>query len=138
MSIQSPYAITLTVDGYAPIPLVTAGGWLAALPALEASQDLYEADGVDLGEAFFRPLGGVAVSITFTTEVDEEDLDAAQYAFLSADRSPPGPLLKLSGVLTMGGTTYPDAVVTVLTPDLPSGTAATVTRKYIIKTSLPS
>lgn len=138
MSIQSPYSIVLTPAGGEPVTLVEAGGWLAELPAFEASQDLFETDGVLLADAFFRPLGNVAVSIEFTTEEDLADLATVLTAFLAADDSPAGSLLQMSGALAVGGTEFAAAVVTVITPDLPSGAAATLTRVFSIKTSLPT
>jgi hypothetical protein len=140
MSIQSPYAITLTPPGGGAITLVAAGGWLTALPAFDASQAVFESDGILLGNAFFRPLGNVAVTITFTTEEDHEDLLALLNEFLDADGIGSASVLTLSGLLTMGDIAeFADAVVSVVTPDLPGGTgAATITRVYTVQTSIPT
>jgi len=139
MSIQSPCAIILTPPGGAAITLVDAGGWLAALPVFDATQGLFESDGVQLGAAFFRPLGNVAVTITFTTEEDHADLAAALDAFLGADVVGGVSVLQVSGLLTIGDfAECADAVVHVVTPDLPSGAAATTTRVFTIITSIPT
>lgn len=139
MSIQSPYAITLTPAGGDPIVLVAAAGWLVALPVFEASQGLFESDGVNLGAAFFRPLAGVVVTISFTTEEDHEDLAAALDAFLAADVVEGVSMLQISGLLTIGDICqFADAVVRIVTPDLPSGPAATTTRVFTIITSIPT
>jgi hypothetical protein len=139
MSIQSPYAMTLTPAGGATITLVEAGGWLAELPVFEASQGLFESDGVYLGNSFFRPLAGVVVTITFTTEEDHEDLAAALDAFLAADVVGGVSVLQISGLLTIGDFgECADAVVRIVTPDLPSGAAATTTRVFTVITSIPT
>ncbi len=138
MSIQSPYSITLTPAVGAAITLVEAGGWLEALPAFDASQGLFESDGVQLGAAFFRPLGNVAVGISFATEEDHEDLAAALDAFLAADVVDDTSVLTISGLLVIGDICqFADAVVTLVTPDLPSGRAATTTRVFTVRASLP-
>lgn len=139
MSIQSPYAITLTPAGGATLTLVPEGGWLEALPVIEASQGVFESDGVNLGAAFFRPLAGVAVTISFTTEEDHEDLAAALDAFLGADAEDALSVLGISGELRIGGyAAFADAVVTAVTPELPGGEAATTTRAYTARTSIPT
>lgn len=139
MSIQSPHAIVLTPPAGAAITLVAAGGWLAALPVLDASQGLFESDGVNLADAFFRPLAGVAVTISFTTEEDHEDLATALDAFLAADMAGAASVLRISGMLAMGdGYQFADAVVTAVTPDLPSGPAATTTRAFTVRASIPT
>lgn len=139
MSLQSPYSMVLTLAGGAEIVLCEPGSWLAALPEFSASQGLFEADGIKLGSAFFRPLGQVAVTITLTTEEDHPDLVTALDAYLSAGE---GGMLQAAGSLTISSESatfeFPDAVVKTVTPDLPSGAAATLTRAFTILTSLPN
>lgn len=140
MSLQSPYSMVLTLAGGAELVLCEPGSWLAALPEFSASQGLFEADGIKLGSAFFRPLGQVAVTITLTTEEDHPDLLTALDAYLSAGE---GGMLQAAGSLTFspGGPSavvFANAVVTSVIPELPSGAAATVTRAFTILTSLPN
>ena len=138
MSLQSPYFIVLTLAGGAEIALCEPGSWLERLPEFSASQGLFEADGILLGSGFFRPLGQVAVGITLTTEEDHPDLVTALDAYLSAGE---GGMLQAAGSLTftLGGSsvTFANAVVTSVTPELPSGAAATVHRTFTIQASLP-
>lgn len=141
--IQSPYTITLTPAGGPAIELVAAGGWLAQLPDFSASQDLFETDGIMLAHGFFRPLGAVAVSIQLAVEREHADLLEALEAFLDASGIGAGDLLQISGALTFipddgsAPDTFTDAVVSLVTPDLPSGPSSTTIRDFSIKTSLP-
>lgn len=136
MSHQCPILIEFTPRGGAAVALVPADGWLAELPQFAAEQQLYEADGVMLAEAFFRPLGGATVSFTLAIETDEATRLAAQNAFRAATL--PG-----SGVLSFIAATwrcdFPQAVLSEVTPGLPSGTpAATHTRTYQVTCGLPA
>lgn len=142
--IQSPYTISLTPTGTAtPIPLVTAGGWLDALPAFEASQDLFESDGVTLATAHFRPLGGVLVSITLVVETEHANHLAALDAFLEPDGGATD-LLTVDGVLRFtpagGGaaTVFGQAVIQIDGSELPSGPTSTTLRTITILTILPN
>lgn len=140
MSIQSPYDIVFTPEGGAEITLCESGGWLDSLPEFSASQELFEADGISLASAFFRPLGQVAVTIVLVSEEDHPDLITALDAYLSAGE---GGLLQAVGSLTFSPAsgrafTFVKAVVTAVTPDLPSGQAATLTRAFTIQATLPN
>ncbi len=141
--IQSPYSIALTPDGGTAAVLVAAGGWLDALPTFDAAQDLFEADGVLLAHGFFRPLGNAEVSIQLTAEADHATLLNSLESLLDADMAGATNLLQAGGTLTFtpagGGaaTVFPDAVVTVVTPDLPSGPDATTLRTFSIRAGLP-
>lgn len=142
--IQSPYTITLTPAGsMTPITLVAAGGWLAELPVWEASQGLFESDGVNLGQGYFRPLGGVVVIISFSVEAEHADLVTALEAFLDAGTVGADDLLQISGAVTFTppagpATVFGEAVATAVTPDLPSGPTATTTQAFTIQTTLPN
>jgi hypothetical protein len=144
MSLQSPATITLTPTGSpTPLVLVAVGDWLTELPSWEAKQGLFESDGVSLGNAFFRPLGGVVVTLQLALETDAADTATALTNLLDADDISGTSLLAISGVLTISPPSGPpvifaDAVVTAVTPDLPSGTAATLTRELTIQTTLPN
>lgn len=140
MTHQSSHAIIYTPAGGGAILLVAVGGWLAEAPAFEAEQGLFEADGVDLSNVFFRPLGGVAVTITFTVEIDQSDLLTALDAFLDSIETSE---LQTGGTLDFvpeaGQTiTFADAVITSITPDLPSGATSSTTRAYQVKASIPT
>ena len=137
--IQSPYSITLTPDGGTAAVLVAEGGWLDGLPTFEASQDLFESDGVQLAHGFFRPLGNAEVIIQITVEADHATLVHGLEALLDADLADAASLLQVGGTLTFtpagGGaaTEFPDAVITAITPDLPSGPSATTVRTISIR-----
>lgn len=140
MSIQSPYDIVFTPEGGADITLCESGGWLETLPEFSASQELFEADGISLANAFFRPLGQVAVTIELVSEEDHPDLITALDAYLSAGE---GGILQAVGSLTFSPAsgrafTFANAVVATEDPDLPSGQAATLTRAFTILASLPN
>lgn len=140
MTHQSAYAISYTPAGGSAILLVDVGGWLAEAPVFEAVQGVFETDGVSLGNAFFRPLGGVVVSIRFAVEIDQADLLSALDAFLD---SVEGSELQTGGTLILtpaSGTviTFADAVISVITPDLPSWVTSSTTRVYQVKASIPT
>lgn len=140
MTSQSPYAISYTPAGGSAITLIAVGGWLEESPVFEATQGLYESDGVQLSNAFFRPLGGVVVTVSFTVEIDQANLVNALNAMLD---SITGSELQTGGTLTLtpaSGTaiTFADAVITAITPDLPSGPTSATTRAYQIKASIPT
>lgn len=140
MSIQSPHGILFQPQSGGTITLVAAGGWLAELPVFEAAQGLFEADGIQLAAAFFRPLGNVVVDIQFTTEVDHADLATALDVFLAPDATPGGgSLLEIRGtlIITTGVCQCLNAVLTTVRPELPSGAAATTRRSYHVRTSIP-
>lgn len=138
---QSPYSITYyTPSNGSWVSLVPVGGWLAEPPVFEAEQGVFEADGVSLANAFFRPLVGVVVSISFTVEIDQADLIDALDGFLD---SITGSELQTGGTLTLTpasgqAITFADAVITAITPDLPSGSTSATTRAYQVKTSIPT
>jgi hypothetical protein len=139
--IQSPYTITLVTAGeVTPIVLVAAGGWLDALPVFEASQELFESDGVTLGDAFFRPMGGVTVTLTLAVEADHDDLLEALEAFLEEDATTLQTADTLLHFTPQGGgaaTVFSDVAVTVQTTDLPSGPTSTTLRTITLLTTLP-
>lgn len=143
MSIQSPFLISVTPAGGSPIVLVPVGGWLAELPNFNARQDLFESEGVNLTNAFFRPLGGVTVSIQFTVEIDHADLLEALEAFLDAGTDGATDLLQVTGSVSFDPpgvtppTVFSTAVVTAATPALPSEPTATTTCTFQILTTLP-
>lgn len=140
MSQQTPYGLTLTPSGGAAIVLVAPDGWIVSAPTFSLSQDLIESDGVKLPNGFFRPLAGVSLQFQITVEIDEASTLAAQNALLDAA----GSLLAIGGILTLtpndGGAvvTFANAVVSEITPELPSGPAATAHRTFSIQTSLPA
>ena len=138
MSIQSPCSIVFTPEGGEPVTLVAEGGWLASLPRFEASQDLYELDGVTSGEAYFKALGGAIVSISFTAEKDEEN---PHEAFLNAAMAGAVNLLNVQGELVVSGggegKSYSPAVIESISPGLPFGPEALLTREFSIKAGLP-
>jgi hypothetical protein len=142
--IQSPYTIRLKPAGTeTQLVLVAAGGWLENLPTFEAAQVVFETDGVSLNHAFFRPLGGVTVTINFAVEHDHGDLAAALDAFLDAELIDETSLLEIDGELSFlpegGGdaTIFAEAAVRVITPELPDTATATTLRVYQILTTLP-
>lgn len=138
MTYQCPIAIEFTPRGGSGsvIVLVPADGWLSELPQFEASQQLYEADGVLLAEAFFRPLGGATVVFALAVEIDESTRLAAQNAFLANSLPASG---ELSFIATGWRCDFAQASISDVTPGLPSGTpAATHTRTLQVTTGLPA
>lgn len=148
---QSPLNIRWTVPG-APAPgyltLAAAYDWLSNPPVLEASQDLFETDGIKLSSGYFRPLGNVEVSIRFEVEEEWSTLEELQDAFLGDLEIIDGvDLLEVSGNLAFvpdgGGatTTFPDAAISSLRGELPAEVGetgrATRLREFVMKTSLP-
>lgn len=131
--IQSPVSIVFTPEGGPGIVIVAAGGWLDQLPGFDASQDLYEADGITLAHGYFRPLGNVTVECTITPEADHGDLAAALDAYLDD-----GDVLEVAGTLSVGEWVFEDTVMTSENPDLPSGPTSTTLRSFQFKTSLPT
>jgi hypothetical protein len=145
MSIQSPYHITFTPVGGAAIPLVAVGDWLARLPAFEAQQDIYEADGVLLDYAWFRPMGGASISLTLAIEWDAADHGAAQSAFLDGATLGGVSLLHVEGTLSFqpadeeaDPTVFFPAVIHSRTPALPSGPVSSLVTELQITTTIPT
>lgn len=140
MTHQAPYAISYTPAGGSAITLVSVGGWMAEAPVFEAEQGLFETDGVSLANAFFRPLSGVVVSVRFAIETDQANLINALDAFLDSiegsELQTGGDLkfIPVSGALI----TFADAVITDITPDLPSWVTSSTTRTYQVKASIPT
>jgi hypothetical protein len=141
MSLQSPCSITFFPATGAHSHLVAAGGWLLAAPVFSAEQDLFEADGVLLGNAFFKPLGGALVTMEFTAEIPCADLLAAQQAHLLEASAA---LCGMSGSLVITNSlgaelaTVARAVILGITPDLPATEDATLSLAYVILASIPA
>jgi len=136
MSYQCPIQIEFTPRGGSSAVLVAAGGWLAELPQIAAEQQLYEAEGVLLADGFFRPLGSAVVSFTLAIETDEATRLAAQNAFSAVALQGSG---GLSFIAETWRCDFPQAVISEITPALPSGTpAATLVRSLQITCGLPA
>ena len=117
------------------IVLVDVGGWMKAMPRFTARQALFEPDGIGSADGFIKPLGGVAVDITFAT-INEPATAAAMWAgFLDFQPS----VLTGALVITGGGqvTTFEPAVMTTTTPALP-GPDGVVIKQYQVQTALPA
>ncbi len=138
MATQSPCRIEFTPAGGDAIVLVDAGGWLAELPVFDAGQRMFEKDGVEAADAYFKPLGGATVDIRFAVEIDETGQAGMLEGFLE-DLLTGG---KLEGVLTISGdeeaATYDPAVIAAERPGLPQGVVdPTRVRAFTIQAALP-
>ena len=142
MSVQSPCKIEFVPDGGTAIVLVDAGDWLVRLPRFEPAQEMFEVPGIDAGEHYFKPLGGVAVSIILEREQPEASYPVAADAFAGVDSAGTVELLNTDGVLVITGestvATYTPAIVAGITPGLPFGPEASVTKVYQILAGLPA
>jgi hypothetical protein len=136
--IASPCSITFTPVGGSAVTLVSVGDDMLSLPTFEASARLYELDGVERVEGYFRPLGGVAVSI-IVEEVLESDEPHA--LFLDADKSGSQTLIGVPGMLAIssevGTTTFDPAVIQIIRPGLPVEFPPVLTRVFSISAELP-
>lgn len=140
MSIQSPCKIEFIPDGGAAITLVDFDGWLARLPSFKPEQELFEVGGINSGESWFKPLGGVLVVISFTVEIGHEEHADALDDFSAVELAGAVELMKVDGALVVTGpntiATYEPAVMTV-TPGLPFGPESTTAKTYQIRAALP-
>jgi hypothetical protein len=140
MSIESPCKIEFIPDGGAAITLVDIGGWLASLPSFRPEQELFETGGINAGESYFKPLGGVLVDITFSVEIEHEEHSDALDDFSAVELAGAVELMKVDGALVVTGpnssATYEPAVLTV-TPGLPFAPVSTTTKTYQIRAALP-
>jgi hypothetical protein len=144
MSIQSPVSIVFenSEPGYPAVELVGEGGWLVRLPDFTASQEVVEKDGILRSAGFSRPLGAVTLDFDLEVEVDMPSTMDAQQAFLDGALADLPMIISGTGTLTVTApgeapVVFPDAVVSDVTPELPSGAAATLVRTYHIKTTTP-
>ncbi len=137
MSIQSPFSILFRPEGSdESLVLVEAGGWLASLPVFSVEQELFEADGVTLEVAHFRPLGGAVVSFSIATELDTNNVLEAQESMIDDGDA----LISGTGAIIFqpdgGGdpTIFEPAAIQQRTPDLPNydGTPVILTEWRII------
>ncbi len=142
MSILSPCTIRFTPAGGSALTLVHAGGWLAELPAIDGDQPLFEAEGVFLSHAVFKPLDGVKINISFAIEDAPAASHAvAQEAFLAAASIGSVRLLNVEGALEFISAgqiaTYSPAVISTLTPALPFDGDSVRVRHFRVATVLP-
>jgi len=77
---------------------VASGDDMSSLPTIEASSRLYELDGVERAEGYFRPLAGVSVSITVEAAQEENEPHAP---FLNADKAAAQSLIGMPGVMVI-------------------------------------
>ena len=142
MSVQCPCKVEFIPEGGTAIVLADAGDWLAALPRFSAAQRMFETDGISAPDAWFKPLGGVLVTIVLEVEAEPADFPEAADHFLAPDSIGTVALIQTGGalVITSGETvaTYDPAVIGPVTPGLPSvGGVLTTTKSYRIQAGLP-
>lgn len=140
MSIESPCKFEFIPEGGAAITLVDVGGWLARLPSFQPEQDLFETGGVNAGESYFKPLGGMVVAITLSVDIEHDEHTDALDDFSAVEIVGGVELMKVDGAFVVTGpnsiATYEPAVITV-TPGLPFAPVSTTAKTYQIRAALP-
>lgn len=140
MSIECPCKCEFIPDGGAAITLADVGSWLVRLPSFRPEQELFETSGINAGETWFKPLGGVLVAISLSVEIEHAEHTDALDDFSAAEIAGEVELMKVVGALVITGpnsiATYEPAVLEV-TPGLPFALVSTTTKTYQIRAALP-
>ena len=135
----SPFEIRFTTEE-GLIAILASEGDSIENPSFEGDQGMYELDGIELDNAYFRPIGNATVKITIEVEVAD---DALHDSFLDAEMAAAAmvDLVGVGGVLSFirgeSVTEYPNAVVQNVRPGLPLAPEPVVTRVFTIIASLP-
>jgi len=136
---NSPFQIRFTT-GVGFIAILAAEGASIETPIIEASQGVYEQDGIELANAYFKPIGYATVNITIEVESDDDSLHDS---FLDAEMASSAfiDLVGVGGSLSFikgeSATVYPNAVIKDIRPGLPIGPGPVVTRVFSIVAALP-
>jgi hypothetical protein len=142
MSIQCPITITFTPEGGSSSQLAGVEDFLARLPEFSGEQELYEPDGVKLGNAVFRPLGGAVWSVVIEVENPATLVSALSTHIDGGDHFG---LLDVEGELVftpadeeIPPTIFNPAVIRQIIPDLPSGDETILVTQYHILMTIPT
>jgi hypothetical protein len=134
--------ITFTPAGGSSRQLAGAADFLARLPEFSGEQALFETDGVKLGRAFFRPLGGAVWSVVLEVE---KPTSLASALSLHIDGGDHSDLLDVEGELSFvptdeeeSTTVFSPAVIRQIVPDLPSGEQTLLVTQYHFLATIPT
>ncbi len=135
--IQCPCEIRFTPAGGSATVLVAEGGWMLDTPALEARQEVAEAQGVLNARGHIRALGGTRVDITLAIHEPRETGGEAMDSFLTGADALPAVSGSLAFVFAEDTVSYP-ALMIHITPGLPAWAEPETTREISFRASIPN